>query len=177
MLRQSAALSSATQYAMPPKFGDKRGTECLNTRFPLWYPAVCGIQRETEIIIHSLEWGSNPQPSRHTLVLLCLDNLKYSTQSPISYVYRRFQTEMRPSNARLLQSQVGVVFLSLKTHLGDGRGFNFWNLWCNLSAAIKPTNPKLISLKIKSREICISRNTYTDNISQWWETEWLNIEL
>ena len=33
--RQSAALSSATQHAMPPEFGRKWGTECLNTRFPL----------------------------------------------------------------------------------------------------------------------------------------------
>ena len=33
--RQSAALSSATQHAMPSEFGRKLGTECLNTRFPL----------------------------------------------------------------------------------------------------------------------------------------------
>ena len=34
--RQSAALSSATQYPMTLKFGGgKWGTECLNTRFPL----------------------------------------------------------------------------------------------------------------------------------------------
>ena len=31
----STALSSATQHAMPPEFGRKWGTECLNTRFPL----------------------------------------------------------------------------------------------------------------------------------------------
>ena len=31
----SAALSSATQHAMPPEFSRKWGTECLNTRFPL----------------------------------------------------------------------------------------------------------------------------------------------
>ena len=35
MSRLSAALSSATQHAMPPEFGRKWGTECLNTRFPL----------------------------------------------------------------------------------------------------------------------------------------------
>ena len=46
--RQSAALSSATQHAMPPEFGRKWGTECLNTRFPSAYPAVCGIQREAD---------------------------------------------------------------------------------------------------------------------------------
>ena len=33
--RTGAALSSATQHAMPPEFGRKWGTECLNTRFPL----------------------------------------------------------------------------------------------------------------------------------------------
>ena len=33
--RQSAALSSATQHAVPPKFGRKWGTECLNNKFPL----------------------------------------------------------------------------------------------------------------------------------------------
>ena len=30
-----AALTSATQHAMPPEFGRKWGTECLNTKFPL----------------------------------------------------------------------------------------------------------------------------------------------
>ena len=33
--RQSAVLSSATQLAMPPEFGGKWRTECLNTRFSL----------------------------------------------------------------------------------------------------------------------------------------------
>ena len=33
--RQSAAMSSATQHTMPPKFGGKWGTACLNTGFPL----------------------------------------------------------------------------------------------------------------------------------------------
>ena len=28
--------------AMPPDFGGKWGTECLNTRFPSAYSAVCG---------------------------------------------------------------------------------------------------------------------------------------
>ena len=32
MSRLSAALSSATQHALPPEVGRKRGTECLNTR-------------------------------------------------------------------------------------------------------------------------------------------------
>ena len=33
--RQSAALSSVTQQAIPPEFGRMWGTECLNTRLPL----------------------------------------------------------------------------------------------------------------------------------------------
>ena len=33
--RLNATLNSATQHAMPPEFGRKWGTECLNTRFPL----------------------------------------------------------------------------------------------------------------------------------------------
>ena len=33
--RLSAVLSSVTQHAMPPEFGRKWGTECLNTKFPL----------------------------------------------------------------------------------------------------------------------------------------------
>ena len=32
---ESAALSSATQHAMPPEIGGGWGTECLNTRFTL----------------------------------------------------------------------------------------------------------------------------------------------
>ena len=35
VLRLSAALSFATQHAMPPEFGRKWGTEYLNNRFPL----------------------------------------------------------------------------------------------------------------------------------------------
>ena len=33
--RENAALNPATQHAMPPEFGRKWQTECLNTRFPL----------------------------------------------------------------------------------------------------------------------------------------------
>ena len=33
--RQSSALRSATQHAIPPEFSRKWGTECFNTRFPL----------------------------------------------------------------------------------------------------------------------------------------------
>ena len=33
--RQSAALISATQHAMPPELGENWGIECPNTKFPL----------------------------------------------------------------------------------------------------------------------------------------------
>ena len=36
VLVSSAALSCATHQAMPPEFGGKYGTECLNTRFSLF---------------------------------------------------------------------------------------------------------------------------------------------
>ena len=48
-LRQSTALSSATQYITPVDFGGHWGTRCLNTRFPSAHPAVCGIQREAAL--------------------------------------------------------------------------------------------------------------------------------
>ena len=43
--RQSGPLSSATQHEMPPESGGKWGTTCLNNR------AVCGIQREADLIL------------------------------------------------------------------------------------------------------------------------------
>ena len=53
--RLNAALSSATQHTMPPEFIRKWGTECLNTRFPLpGLSAVCGIQREADLIYKNL---------------------------------------------------------------------------------------------------------------------------
>ena len=33
--RQSATLTSAIQHGVPPELGEKRGTEFINTRFPL----------------------------------------------------------------------------------------------------------------------------------------------
>ena len=50
LLNQSATLSSISQHAMPPEPSGKWATECLNTRFLFPYPAVCGIQREAELI-------------------------------------------------------------------------------------------------------------------------------
>ena len=45
---KGAALSSATQHAMPSERHRNSGTECLNTRFPLRTMLCCGIQREAE---------------------------------------------------------------------------------------------------------------------------------
>ena len=50
MSRQSAALSSATQHAMPPEFGRKWESECLNTRFPL--PTAIFFVSNTKIHIN-----------------------------------------------------------------------------------------------------------------------------
>ena len=63
--RLSAALSSATQHAMPPEFGRKWGTEYLNTRFPLTTlcTPVCGIQREAK------------QTNKHYLYLVFTTNI------------------------------------------------------------------------------------------------------
>ena len=48
--RQSAALSSATQHAMPSKFGGKWVTDCLNIKLPL--PTLYGIQREGDLFYY-----------------------------------------------------------------------------------------------------------------------------
>ena len=50
---------------MVPKLGEKWGTECLNTRFPL--PGVCGIHREADLIC-----------------FLCLRTPTYVTAKPLS---------------------------------------------------------------------------------------------
>ena len=44
--RQSMTLSFTTQHKMSWKLDKNLQTECLNARFPLPYPAICGIQRE-----------------------------------------------------------------------------------------------------------------------------------
>ena len=46
------ALSSATQHAMPPEFGRKQGTECLNTRFPLPTPLCAGYSVKLIYLIY-----------------------------------------------------------------------------------------------------------------------------
>ena len=49
-----AALSSATQHAMPPELGGKWGTECLNTRFPLPAFPLSACQREAGKILEQV---------------------------------------------------------------------------------------------------------------------------
>ena len=69
MSRQSAALSSATQHAMPLEFGRKLGTECLNTRFPLLTLLCAGysVKLIQKIFIVLLQQGRQTQPSANTL--------------------------------------------------------------------------------------------------------------
>ena len=73
--RLSAAFSSATQHAMPPEFGRKWETECLNTRFSLPTMLCVGysmIKKRCVLVVtfpifsitNTLEQGSNLQPSR-----------------------------------------------------------------------------------------------------------------
>ena len=57
-------MSSATQHAMPPEFGRKMETECLNTRFPMPIPlpgtvsltTPLGIKREVKFILLLSLW-------------------------------------------------------------------------------------------------------------------------
>ena len=50
LMHHSAALSYATQHAMPLELGGKWGLECLNTRFPVPTLLLCGIQRQADFI-------------------------------------------------------------------------------------------------------------------------------
>ena len=54
VLRQSAALSSATQHAMPPESGRKWETECLNIRFPLPNLLCAGYSVKLKLIKYIL---------------------------------------------------------------------------------------------------------------------------
>ena len=46
----NAALSSATQHAIPPEFGRKWETECLNTKYPLPIPLCAGYSVKLKIL-------------------------------------------------------------------------------------------------------------------------------
>ena len=52
--RQNAALSTATQHAMPPESGRKLGKECLNTRFPL--PTLLYAGYSVKLIKKNTAW-------------------------------------------------------------------------------------------------------------------------
>ena len=54
--RLKAALSSATQHTMPPEFGRKWGTECLNTRFPLPTLVCAGYRVKLIFMLTTLEF-------------------------------------------------------------------------------------------------------------------------
>ena len=72
MSRQSAALSSATQHAMPPEFSAKWRTQSLNTRFPLPTWLLCiGIQSEAGFnikVIHSHHIDNIPKVILNDLI-------------------------------------------------------------------------------------------------------------
>ena len=50
--RQSAALSFATEHAMPPEFCGKWGTVCLNTKFPM--PALLYAGYSVKLILYTM---------------------------------------------------------------------------------------------------------------------------
>ena len=61
---KSAALSSATQHAMPPEFGGKWETECLNTRFPR--PTLLCAGYSVKMKKKSRTWIKTPQQDHYT---------------------------------------------------------------------------------------------------------------
>ena len=60
--RQIAALSSATQHAMPPESGRKWGTECSNNRFPL--PTLLCAGYSMRLIFISSLWHQSTQRTK-----------------------------------------------------------------------------------------------------------------
>ena len=57
--RQSAALSPATQHAMPPEIGRKWGTECLNTSLPLPTLLCAGYSVKLIYFMEFIIWNWN----------------------------------------------------------------------------------------------------------------------
>ena len=68
----SAALSSATQHAIPPEFGRKWGTECLNTRFPLPTLLCAGYSVKLILQKKATKLKSTVQNTQHKLCLLLI---------------------------------------------------------------------------------------------------------
>ena len=79
----SAALSPATQHAMPPEFGRKWGTECLNTMFPL-PTLLCAGYRVKLFFFYFLDFSRTPQTARTPL-----SSISYRQQScrALAHVY------------------------------------------------------------------------------------------
>ena len=75
--RQSAALNSGTQHAMPPEFGRKWGTECLITKVPL--PTLLGAGYSVKLILYR-------KSQVHTLLRSILQNFNTLALSLISFV-------------------------------------------------------------------------------------------
>ena len=68
MSKLSAALSSATQHAMPPEFGRKWGTECLNITFPL--PTLLCVGYSVKLIIDFLSISNKSVKFRFNILLI-----------------------------------------------------------------------------------------------------------
>ena len=70
---ENAALSSATQYAIPAEIGGKWGMECLNTRFPLPTMLCAG---------YSMKLKKNKKYMGNGSVLMGTECLKFLTLVP-----------------------------------------------------------------------------------------------
>ena len=67
----SAALSSATHHAMPPEFGRKWGTECLNTRFPLPTLLCAGNSVRLIFFLKYMKFVMDVQNSKKYIKIMC----------------------------------------------------------------------------------------------------------
>ena len=68
-MRQSAALSSATQHAMPLELGGKWGKVCLNTKFPI--PTLLCVGYSVKHILFYTLLKNFYQEDRDKILILC----------------------------------------------------------------------------------------------------------
>ena len=88
--RLRAALSSATQHAMPPEIGRKWGTECLNTRFLLPTLLCAGYSVKLifdffqSVAFNSRPFFDVPQPWLSSIPILSFSRLSFSNHNTLA---------------------------------------------------------------------------------------------
>ena len=92
--RYSAALSFAIQHAIPPEFGGKWETECVNTRFPLPTVLCAGYSVKLFLIYKAFTIFYI-----HHRVNLLFDT---ETISPFSFLYVNIEGPINDSNNAIL---------------------------------------------------------------------------